>query len=288
MLITDSPIKLREAIKEFKQQGKTIGFVPTMGNLHQGHIELVQQAQQVAAVSVVSIFVNPMQFDNTQDLQNYPQTLSEDCQKLQQAGVDIVFTPSSDIIYPNGLKAQTYVEVPELSDCLEGELRPGHFRGMSTIVNKLFNLVQPDFACFGEKDFQQLAIVKQMVIDMAMPIKIIPVVTVRETSGLAMSSRNNKLSESEKLKAPLLAKVMNQLSSDLKESTTQYPLLIADASRKLEANGFATDAIHIVDVETLKSVTAKTKKAVILMAAFLGSTRLIDNKVVTLNNHLHP
>jgi len=153
MLIIDSPIKLREAIKSFKQQGKEIGFVPTMGNLHQGHLELVKRAQQVAPVSVVSIFVNPMQFDNAEDLKNYPKTLTADCQKLQQAGVDIVFTPSSDVIYPNGLNAQTYVEVPELSDCLEGEMRPGHFRGMSTIVNKLFNLVQPDYACFGEKDF---------------------------------------------------------------------------------------------------------------------------------------
>jgi len=282
MLIIDSPIKLREAIKSFKQQGKEIGFVPTMGNLHQGHLELVKKVQQAAPVSVVSIFVNPMQFDNAEDLQNYPKTLTADCQKLEQLGVDIVFTPSSDVIYPNGLNAQTYVEVPELSDCLEGEMRPGHFRGMSTIVNKLFNLVQPDYACFGEKDFQQLAIVKQMVIDLAMPIEIIPVATVRESSGLAMSSRNNKLSEAEKIKAPLLAKVMNQLADDVKNATTPHSLLIENACNELAVGEFDTDAIHIVDVQTLKMVTSKTKQAVILMAAFLGSTRLIDNKVVTL------
>lgn len=283
MLVIDSPIKLREAIKQFKQQGKAISFVPTMGNLHQGHITLVEQAQQVAPITVVSIFVNPMQFDNAQDLQNYPKTLEADCQKLDQAGVDIVFTPNSEVIYPNGLAAQTYVEVPGLSDCLEGEMRPGHFRGMSTIVNKLFNLVQPDYACFGEKDFQQLAIVKQMVTDMAMPIEIIPVATVRETSGLAMSSRNNKLSETEKQTAPLLAKVMNQLSNEVKNNTAPHAQLIENACSELATGGFETDAIHIVDVATLQAVTTATKQAVILMAAFLGSTRLIDNKVVTLN-----
>ncbi|GLS92642.1 pantothenate synthetase [Psychromonas marina] len=283
MLVIDSPSELREAIKQLKQQGKAISFIPTMGNLHSGHIELVKQGQKVAPITVVSIFVNPMQFNNADDLNNYPKTLKADCQALQAAGVDIVFTPSSEVIYPNGLAAQTYVEVPGLSDCLEGELRPGHFRGMSTIVNKLFNLVQPDYACFGEKDFQQLAIVKQMVADMAMPIEIIPVATVREASGLAMSSRNNKLSEEEKLTAPLLAKVMNKLGDDVINNTTQHSLLIHDACRELETGGFDTDAIHIVDVSTLQAVTSETKQAVILMAAFLGATRLIDNKVVTLN-----
>ena len=282
MLVIDSPSELREVIKQFKQQGKTICFTPTMGNLHQGHIELVKQGQKIAPISVVSIFVNPMQFNNADDLNNYPKTLAADCQKLEEAKVDIVFTPSSDVIYPNGLAVQTYVEVPGISDCLEGELRPGHFRGMSTIVNKLFNLVQPDYACFGEKDFQQLAIVKQMVTDMAIPIEIIPVATVREESGLAMSSRNNKLSESEKLKAPLLAKVMNQLCDDVHKDTTQHSLLIQDACHELEAGGFNTDAIHIVDAVTLQPVTAKTQQAVVLMAAFLSTTRLIDNKVVTL------
>lgn len=282
MLVIESPQQLREAIKQFKQQGKAICFTPTMGNLHQGHLELVKQGQKVAPISVVSIFVNPMQFNNADDLENYPKTLDADCQALEAQGVDIVFTPSSDVIYPNGLAVQTYVEVPVLSDCLEGELRPGHFRGMSTIVNKLFNLVQPDYACFGEKDFQQLAIVKKMVIDMAMPIEIIPVATVRETSGLAMSSRNNKLSEADKRKAPLLAKVMNQLAIDTQNNTTQHSLLIHDACHVLEAGGFDTDAIHIVDTVTLQAVTSETKQAVVLMAAFLGSTRLIDNKVVSI------
>tara|TARA_R110001583_G_scaffold93998_1_gene237293 strand:+ start:4279 stop:5136 length:858 start_codon:yes stop_codon:yes gene_type:complete len=282
MLVIESPQQLREAIKQLKQQGKTICFTPTMGNLHQGHIDLVKQGQKIAPISVVSIFVNPMQFNNADDLKNYPKTLSADYRALEEQGVDIVFTPSSDVIYPNGLALQTYVEVPGLSDCLEGELRPGHFRGMSTIVNKLFNLVQPDYACFGKKDFQQLAIVQQMVADMAMPIEIIPVETVREKSGLAMSSRNNKLSESEKQKAPLLAKVMNQLASDVQNKSLRHEELIQNASIELEADGFKTDAIHIVDAQSLQALTSESKNAVILMAAFLGTTRLIDNKVVSI------
>lgn len=283
MLIIDDPQKLREEIKQLKQQGSEIAFVPTMGNLHEGHLTLVQAAQKKAAVVIVSIFVNPMQFNNAQDLLNYPKTVAQDCEKLAEVGVNIVFTPSASSIYPKGLNAQTYVEVPFLSDCLEGELRPGHFRGMSTIVNKLFNLVQPDYAFFGEKDFQQLAIIKQMVNDLAMPIEIIPVATMREKNGLAMSSRNSKLSGLEKQQAPFLAKVMNQLANDVQARKTELPILIANASTALNNSGFKTDAIHIVDAQTLQAVSCDSEKAVILMAAFLGETRLIDNKVVILN-----
>jgi len=283
MLNIHDPKQLREKIKQLKQQGLTIAFVPTMGNLHDGHLTLVREARKKAAITVVSIFVNPMQFNNAQDLANYPKTLAQDCDKLTAEGVNIVFTPCEATIYPNGLEAQTYVQVPVLSDCLEGELRPGHFLGMSTIVNKLFNLVQPDYACFGEKDFQQLAIVKQMVFDLAMPIDIIPVATVREDNGLAMSSRNNKLSSLEKQKAPFLAKVMNNLADDVQAQKTEFSILIRDASRELDNAGFNTDAIHIVDAQTLQTINEHSKKAVILMAAFLGQTRLIDNKVIALN-----
>lgn len=284
MLDIQDPQLLREKIKLLKKQGLTIAFVPTMGNLHSGHLELVRQAKKKAAIVVVSIFINPMQFDNAQDLHNYPKTLDADKQALEDEEVDIVFTPSAQIIYPNGLQRQTYVEVPDLSDCVEGQLRPGHFRGMSTIVAKLFNLVQPDFACFGEKDFQQLAIVKQMVIDLAMPIEIVPVATVREPSGLAMSSRNNKLTLAEKEKAPLLAKVMNKLAFNAQKQGVGYDALISDATREIEEAGFNIDAIHIVDSKTLQAVGHNSHQAVILMAAFLGTTRLIDNKVI----NLHP
>lgn len=283
MKVIEDPKQLRNEIKKLKQQGANIGFVPTMGNLHQGHLTLVKEAQQHTSISVVSIFVNPMQFNNKNDLDNYPKTLAEDCAKLEQAGVDIVFTPTAEVIYPNGLAEQTFVEVPGISDSLEGELRPGHFRGVSTIVAKLFNLVQPDLACFGEKDFQQLTIIKKMVIDLAMPIEIIPVATVRETSGLAMSSRNNKLSSSEKEIAPKLAEVMNELASKVQSAPQECKQLIKDASHTLDDSGFKTDEIHVVDPLTLAPLNKDSKQAVVLMAAFLGETRLIDNVVVDLH-----
>jgi pantoate--beta-alanine ligase len=285
MHIINDPKILRDKIKQLKQQGNEIAFVPTMGNLHEGHLTLVREGQKKAPILVVSIFVNPMQFNNTQDLKNYPITLEQDCEALAHEGVDIVFIPTADAIYPNGLTAQTYVQVPGLSDRLEGKLRPGHFRGMSTIVNILFNMVQPDYACFGEKDFQQLTIVKQMVTDLAMPIEIIPVATVREKNGLAMSSRNNKLSALEKQQAPFLAKVMKQLAIDVIVKKNEHSTLIHNAEAELNDAGFNIDAIHIVDSHTLQAVDLNTTEAVILMAAFLGKTRLIDNKVVRLKNN---
>jgi len=282
MQVIEDPKLLRSEIKKLKQQGALVSFVPTMGNLHQGHLTLVKEAQQHATVSVVSIFVNPMQFNNAQDLENYPKTLTQDCSLLEKAGVDIVFTPSADIIYPDGLATQTFVEVPGISDCLEGELRPGHFRGVSTIVNKLFNLVQPDIACFGEKDFQQLAVIKKMVSDLAMPIEIIPVATVREASGLAMSSRNSKLSVAEKTIAPNIARVMNDLGKKVQSTSENCKKLIKDATQILDHSGFKTDEIHIVDPITLAPLNKASTQAVILMAAFLGETRLIDNLIVNL------
>ncbi|MEJ6123740.1 pantoate--beta-alanine ligase [Vibrio sp. 2-Bac 85] len=283
MQIIKDPTLLRNEIKKIKQQGAQVSFVPTMGNLHQGHLTLVKEAQQHAEVTAVSIFVNPMQFNNADDLANYPKTLDADCAKLEQAGVDIVFIPSAQVIYPNGLHSQTVVEVPGISDCLEGELRPGHFRGVSTIVAKLFNLVQPDFACFGEKDFQQLCVIKQMVVDLAMPIEIIAVATVRESSGLAMSSRNNKLSADQKIIAPKVAEVMNDLGQKVQVNPETSKQLIEDASQTLNKVGFKTDKIHVVDPLTLAPLNSDSKQAVVLMAAFLGETRLIDNLVVNLH-----
>lgn len=284
MYIINDPKLLREKIKQLRQQDQEIAFVPTMGNLHNGHLQLVREAKKKTDIVIVSIFVNPMQFDNTQDLQSYPKTLDNDCRLLAQEDVTIVFTPDAESIYPNGLATQTYVEVPGLSERLEGALRPGHFRGMSTIVNKLFNLVQPDYACFGEKDFQQLAIVKQMVSDLALPIEIVSVPTVREESGLAMSSRNNKLSAAEKEQAPLLAKVMNQIAANMQTQAVTDSQLIDHAIQQLESAGFRVDAIDIVDSSSLEAIDEHSEQAVILMAAFLGGTRLIDNKVVNLHH----
>jgi pantoate--beta-alanine ligase len=283
MQVIQDPQLLRQEITKLKQQGAQIGFVPTMGNLHQGHLTLVKTSQQHAQITVVSIFVNPMQFNNANDLANYPKTLIEDCEKLAQAGVDFVFTPSVETMYPNGLDVQTFVEVPGVSDCLEGELRPGHFRGVSTIVTKLFNLVQPDVACFGEKDFQQLSVIKQMVRDLAMPINIIPVPTVRDASGLALSSRNGKLTAPQKKIAPTLAKVMNQLANSIQQAPENISNLVIEASEALTLSGFKTDKIHVVDPLTLAPITSNSKKIVVLMAAFLGDIRLIDNIVVDLH-----
>jgi len=280
-IITD-PQQLRNEIKTLKRQGQEIAFVPTMGNLHNGHLQLVKQAKKKTSIVVVSIFVNPMQFDNPDDLKSYPKTLANDCQLLEQEDVTIVFTPDVSTIYPNGLAAQTYVEVPGLSDRLEGALRPGHFRGVTTIVNKLFNLVQPDYACFGKKDFQQLAIIKQMVSDLGMPIHIIPVDIEREENGLALSSRNSKLSLIEKEKAPLLSAIMNKIAQLLPNQDIAYSELIDAASKELNENGFNVDAIDIVDSKTLQPINSKSVQVVILVAAFLGDTRLIDNKVVNL------
>ena len=284
MLVVNDIPTLRQTISQFRQQGETIAFVPTMGNLHDGHLTLVREAQQRARRVVVSIFVNPMQFDRAEDLANYPRTLEQDCARLRAAGVDAVFTPTPDIMYPHGLGAQTYVEVPGISTLLEGALRPGHFRGVATVVTKLFNLVQPDVACFGQKDYQQLALIRQMVADMAMPIEIVGVPTVRAEDGLALSSRNGYLSAAERAIAPLLARVMRQLGERIEQGEQDYEALIQQATEQLDEGGFRTDAIDLVDAETLLPLGAQSQKAVILMAAFLGRARLIDNLVV----NLHP
>ena len=283
MLVTEQIDALRAVIRDHRQQGKRIAFVPTMGNLHNGHLTLVREARQHADIVIVSIFVNPMQFDRAEDLANYPRTLSEDCALLEQEGVTAVFTPTPAIMYPQGLETQTFVEVPGISYLLEGAMRPGHFRGVSTVVTKLFNIVQPDVACFGQKDYQQLALIRKMVRDMAMPIEIIGVPTVRADDGLALSSRNGYLTSEERVIAPTLAKVMAWIGEALPARTHDLPALITEASEKLNETGFRTDAIDIVDADSLLPLSENSASAVILMAAWLGNkARLIDNLVVNL------
>ncbi|UUM30201.1 pantoate--beta-alanine ligase [Vibrio japonicus] len=271
---------LREQIKQYKREGRKIAFVPTMGNLHEGHLTLVRKAREHADIVVVSIFVNPMQFDRADDLNNYPRTLEDDLAKLNGEAVELVFTPTPEIIYPEGLDKQTFVDVPGLSTILEGASRPGHFRGVSTIVTKLFNIVQPDVACFGEKDFQQLAVIRKMTEDLAMDIEIIGVPTVREMDGLAMSSRNGLLTLDERQRAPVLARTMRWISSAMRGGRDDYASVIEDASDQLRAAGLHPDEIFIRDARTLQAITADTAQAVILMSAFLGKARLIDNQVV--------
>ncbi|MDM5092979.1 pantoate--beta-alanine ligase [Aeromonas rivipollensis] len=282
MLVVNNPAALREQIGQWRREGRAIAFVPTMGNLHQGHLTLVDEARSRGDKVVVSIFVNPLQFDKAEDLANYPRTLDQDCAALQAAGVDLVFTPTPELMYPQGLASQTFVEVPGLSSLLEGALRPGHFRGVSTVVTKLFNLVQPDVACFGQKDYQQLALIRKMVADMAMPVEIVGVPTVRAEDGLALSSRNGYLTAAERALAPELARTMNWIAEQIEAGNHHLPSLVAQASQRLDNAGFRTDAIDIVDADTLESSTAASKRLVILMAAYLGKARLIDNSVVTL------
>lgn len=273
---------LREQIKQLKREGRKIAFVPTMGNLHEGHLTLVRKARENADVVVVSIFVNPMQFERADDLNNYPRTLEDDLSKLNAEAVELVFTPTPEVMYPDGLDKQTFVEVPGLSHMLEGASRPGHFRGVATIVTKLFNIVQPDVACFGEKDFQQLAVIRQMTLDLAMDIEIIGVPTVREMDGLAMSSRNGLLTMDERQRAPVLARTMRWINSAMRGGRDDYASIIEDASDQLRAAGLQPDEIFIRDARTLQAITSESTQAVILMSAFLGQARLIDNQTVEL------
>lgn len=282
MLIIETLPLLRQHIRRLRQEGKRIALVPTMGNLHDGHMKLVDEAKNAADVVVASIFVNPMQFDRADDLARYPRTLQDDCEKLNKRKVDIVFAPAPDQIYPHGTDSQTWVEVPGLSDMLEGASRPGHFRGVATIVSKLFNLVQPDVACFGEKDYQQLAVIRKMVADMGYDIEIIGVPTVRAKDGLALSSRNGYLTSDQRKIAPGLSKVMNAMAEKLRTGDNDIHEIIAVAAQELNSSGFRADDIQIRDADTLLEVSPASKRAVILMAAWLGQARLIDNKVVEL------
>ncbi|MDW7547310.1 pantoate--beta-alanine ligase [Pseudoalteromonas sp. McH1-7] len=273
---------LRSQVKAWRQQGLSIAFVPTMGNLHRGHFSLVEKAKTLADKVVVSIFVNPMQFGANEDLDSYPRTLEQDKQGLAELETDILFTPSVDTIYPSGLEAQSFVDVPGVSEGHCGGARPGHFRGVATVVTKLFNLVQPDFACFGEKDFQQLQVIKTMVKDLSIPVEVIGVPTQREVSGLAMSSRNGYLSESEKETAKVLFQALKKAASALEQGEKDFDLIIKNATDMLHNEGLKLDYFNICQKDTLRPATLEDDRLVILAAAFLGKVRLIDNIQVSL------
>lgn len=282
MLIIETLPLLRQQIRRLRMEGKRVALVPTMGNLHDGHMKLVDEAKARADVVVVSIFVNPMQFDRPEDLARYPRTLQEDCEKLNKRKVDLVFAPSVKEIYPNGTETHTYVDVPGLSTMLEGASRPGHFRGVSTIVSKLFNLVQPDIACFGEKDFQQLALIRKMVADMGFDIEIVGVPIMRAKDGLALSSRNGYLTAEQRKIAPGLYKVLSSIADKLQAGERDLDEIITIAGQELNEKGFRADDIQIRDADTLLEISENSKRAVILVAAWLGDARLIDNKLVEL------
>lgn len=268
---------LRSQIKAWRQAGLSVTLVPTMGNLHQGHFSLVEKAKNMADKVVVSIFVNPMQFGANEDLDNYPRTLIADKQGLAELGTDIVFTPTVETIYPNGLDAQSFVDVPGISMGYCGGSRPGHFRGVATVVTKLFNLVQPDYACFGEKDFQQLQVIKTMAHDLSIPVEIIGVATSREVSGLAMSSRNGYLSDIQKETATELFRTLNWSAEQLNAGQRDFTEICQQAKQRLQQAGLKPDYFEIAQRDTLKKATLNDSHLVILAAAFLGPVRLIDN-----------
>nr|WP_254311400.1 pantoate--beta-alanine ligase [Rahnella aceris] len=281
-MIIDSVALLRREIRDFRKNNKRIALVPTMGNLHEGHMTLVEEAKARGDVVVVSIFVNPMQFERPDDLERYPRTLQEDCEKLNKRGVDLVFAPSPAEVYPKGLATQTQVDVPVISTILEGASRPGHFRGVSTIVSKLFNLVQPQVACFGQKDFQQLALLRTMVEDMGYDIEIVGVPIVRAKDGLALSSRNGYLTAEERKLAPQLNKIMNALAERLSQGERHVDEMLQETAQQLREAGFTPDELFIRDAKTLQELSVDSTSAVILMAAWLGKARLIDNQEVDL------
>ncbi len=275
--------QLRAAISAEKRAGKTVAFVPTMGNLHEGHLQLVRRARQLADVVVVSIFVNPLQFGANEDLDKYPRTLAADKEKLFAEGTQYLFNPGVEQIYPEGMERHTKVSVPELSDTLCGASRPGHFDGVTTIVAKLFQIVQPNVAIFGEKDFQQLSIIRKMVDDLCMPIDIVGVATARDTDGLALSSRNGYLSARERAVAPTMHRALQSCREAIACGYDSYRELEQHGRDELREAGFEPDYFSICDARTLRPVTLDTEAVVILAAAKLGRTRLIDNVTLTLN-----
>ncbi|SET72128.1 pantoate--beta-alanine ligase [Thalassotalea agarivorans] len=280
MITVDNIEQLRQQIQAWKREGLTIGFVPTMGNLHAGHISLVEEAHKHADKIVASIFVNPMQFGANEDIDNYPRTLEDDKSKLVAVNTDLLFLPTPEIMYPKGLDKQSFVEVPNVSNIYCGESRPGHFRGVATVVCKLFNLVQPDNACFGLKDYQQVKVIQTMVEDLSMPVEIIPVATKREASGLAMSSRNNYLSDEEKAQAAELFKALSWLAEKVSQDS-DFIGLSKQAGEMIDNAGMQVDYIHIVNARTLQPASEDDRNLVILAAAHCGKARLIDNLAVS-------
>ena len=267
---------LRRRIADWRRSGQRIAFVPTMGNLHAGHIALIAAARGRADRVVASIFVNPLQFGPSEDFGAYPRTLERDQAMLQAAGCDLLFNPGVATMYPVGEQDQTRVEVPGLSDILCGASRPGHFTGVATVVCKLFNMVQPDLALFGEKDFQQLLVIRRMTRDLAMPIEILGVPTVREADGLAMSSRNGYLTPAERAAAPGLYRALGLAADSLRrgETPAQAEALAAEA---IGEAGLRLDYVSVRDPDSLAPPTSGAQDLVVLGAAHLGRARLIDN-----------
>ena len=285
MITCNSIEQLRRQISEWRKNGETIAFVPTMGNLHAGHLSLVELARQKARRVVVSIYVNPLQFSPDEDFDSYPRTLDEDINKLSQSGADLLFTPDTSMIYPRGELQSSSVDVPGLSQIIEGKSRPGFFKGVATVVLKLFNMVQPDIAVFGEKDFQQLLIIRSLVEDLNLPIEIVGGQIKREPDGLAMSSRNSYLDETDRESGASLSALLLQFKRQIEQGVDPEQ---AENScvQSLEALDFEVDYVTLRETSRLDRVSKNDisdgSELIILAAARIGKTRLIDNIVFSL------
>ena len=268
---------LHRVITEWKAEGETIAFVPTMGNLHLGHFSLLERAHELADKTIVSIFVNPIQFGKGEDYESYPSTLEQDSVRLADNNLDLLFAPDLNQLYPAGVETDTRIVIPELSNILCGRFRPGHFSGVATAVAKLFINTQPDFALFGEKDYQQLLVIRRMATDLCMPIEIIGMPIIREADGLAMSSRNAYLDIKERNKAPLIYKTLQAAAQRLTRAPNQISAIEAEGMTALEAAGFKPEYFSIRRSEDLAEPDVHDLRLSILTAAWLGTARLIDN-----------
>ncbi len=276
MIVSTTLSGLRRQIGDWKRRGQRIAFVPTMGNLHAGHLSLIDRARNHADRVVASIFVNPMQFGPDEDLERYPRTLEQDRSALQDSGCDLLYLPDETDLYPQGLDAITRVQVPGITETLEGENRPGHFDGVATVVLKLFQRVQPDVAVFGKKDYQQWRMIEKMTADLDLPIDILAGETVREADGLAMSSRNQYLDSAQRALAPRLQQQLQWVSEQLRNGRRDFDALATEAAKELRQSGFTVDYIAIRERRELSPPSAN-EPLVVLAAARLGNTRLIDN-----------
>lgn len=277
MFIVARPGELRDRVREWRYKGERIAFVPTMGNLHAGHGSLVKEARRRATRVVVSVFVNPLQFGPNEDYASYPRTPEDDRRLLEELQVDLLFVPEVDDMYPHGQSTTARVQVPELDSILCGAFRPGHFTGVATIVTKLLNLVQPDIALFGEKDFQQLMIIQRAAGDLCMPIEIVGVATTRESDGLAMSSRNRYLSPEDRAIAPMIYRELDSTSRQIESGSRNFEALERAGFEALQQAGFRPDYYSIRDAATLAAPSPQSAEVVILTAARIGRARLIDN-----------
>ena len=268
---------LREVLNQERRNGQKIGFVPTMGNLHDGHLALIKQAAETNDVVVCSIFVNALQFGLNEDWDQYPRTFDSDCQKLREIGCDYLFYPEDKEMYPNGLDTQSRVVCPTMTDVLCGASRPGHFEGVTTVVSKLFNIVQPDEAIFGIKDYQQLAVIRRMAEDLCMSVKISSAPIHREVDGLAMSSRNSYITEEERPKVTVLKQVLEQIASKIDAGDQDFATLESEARAIIESQGFKADYVTISNSKTLQPAAIDDREITVLGAMFTESARLIDN-----------